>query len=121
MEATRRDPACEMRFQTLLQWTASISGSLSLLGSGYVLHDLRAKRRANDGVLSVGEQLAAVLSLFDCGASVCFALGIYGRTHGWLCTAQAFGAQFFELGSVLMRSAMQPATTRHTSCCSKAL
>ena len=42
-----------MRFQTLLQWTASISGSLSLLGSGYVLHDLRAKRRANDGVLSV--------------------------------------------------------------------
>ena len=51
----RRDPACEMRFQTLLQWTASISGSLSLLGSGYVLHDLRAKRRANDGVLSVGE------------------------------------------------------------------
>ena len=70
MEATRRDPACEMRFQTLLQWTASISGSLSLLGSGYVLHDLRAKRRANDGVLSVGEQLAAVLSLFDCGASV---------------------------------------------------
>ena len=50
MEATRRDPACEMRFQTLLQWTASISGSLSLLGSGYVLHDLRAKRRANDGV-----------------------------------------------------------------------
>ena len=76
MEATQRDPACEMRFQTLLQWTASISGSLSLLGSGYVLHDLRAKRRANDGVLSVGEQLAAVLSLFDCGASVCFALGI---------------------------------------------
>ena len=64
VEATRRDPACEMRFQTLLQWTASISGSLSLLGSGYVLHDLRAKRRANDGVLSVGEQLAAVLSLF---------------------------------------------------------
>ena len=93
-----------MWFQTLLQWTASISGSLSLLGSSYVLVDLRGKLRANNGVLSVGEQLAAALSLFDCGASVCFALGIYGRTHGWLCTAQAFGAQFFELGSVLMTS-----------------
>ena len=59
-----------MRFQTLLQWTASISGSLSLLGSGYVLHDLRAKRRANDGVLSVGEQLAAALSpIFSSAAS----------------------------------------------------
>ena len=91
-----------------LQVTASLSASLSLLGSAWVLDDLRRKRASQP--LSLGERLVALLSTADALSSFCMAIGVGGSKgrgdRNAICQLQAFGIQFFTMTSILLTMCM---------------
>lgn len=90
--------------ELLLQVFASLSGSLSAAGAGYVLWKIATAPAEERGSLS--NRMLSVLSTMDFFAAVSFGIGIAGRQHDALCVAQGFMIEWFALGGVLWNSCM---------------
>jgi len=81
-----------------LQTVASITGTLSALGSGYIIVNALSTGWKN---LESADRFVSVLSFMDFFASIAFAFGRFGILIEFFCPYQAFMIQFFSLGTVL--------------------
>eukprot|EP00164_Ancoracysta_twista_P004590 GFYU01006197.1.p1 GENE.GFYU01006197.1~~GFYU01006197.1.p1 ORF type:complete len:888 (-),score=155.44 GFYU01006197.1:53-2716(-) len=88
---------------TALQTVASVSSSLSAVGSAYIMYSYYTNR---DGGNSFSNKLAAILSVLDFAQSIFFAMGPGGITPIGLCYFQGIGIQLFALAAVLWSTCM---------------